>query len=104
MFEFYEYFNNFSNNTEIEPIRLLLFFVTLQVAFSAPSIEISFGELSVEMAATPPKLTLLSNFCSATLTVSWVLDEIWPIKKFRGGLSLLNRPYLIKNPGNRQSG
>ncbi len=33
-----------------------------------------FGELSVEFAAAPPNSTLLSNICSATLAISWVLD------------------------------
>ncbi len=43
-----------------------------------------FGELSIETAATPPNSTLLSNLCSATLAISWVPDEIWPIQITRG--------------------
>ncbi len=37
------------------------------------------GELSVEIAATPPNSALLSNFCSAPWVISWATDEIWPI-------------------------
>ncbi len=37
------------------------------------------GGLGVEAAAAPPDLALLSDFCSAALTISWVPDEMWPI-------------------------
>ncbi len=43
-----------------------------------------FGKLSVDTRATPPYSTLLSNFCSPTLVISCVPDEIWPIRITRG--------------------
>ncbi len=42
-----------------------------------------FVELSVEIAVTPPKSTLLSNFCSV-FAISCVPDEISPIQFTRG--------------------
>ncbi len=43
-----------------------------------------FGQLSVEIAANSPKSTLLGNFCSVILAISWFPDEIWPIQSTLG--------------------
>ncbi len=39
----------------------------------------NFLEFHSENSATPPKLTLPSNFCAVTLAVSRVLGKIWSI-------------------------
>ncbi len=53
----------------------------------------TFGELSVEIAAIQPNSTLLSNFCSAALAISRVLDEIWQKVAQKGGIRWGSRDF-----------
>ncbi len=67
----------------LRPIFMAWREVKKQVIFTDKFLEFfekkNFLEFHSENSATPPKSTLVSNFCSATLAISWVLGEIWPI-------------------------
>ncbi len=52
------------------------FVIQLNRKFFSKDPKFLFVELGFEIAATPLKLTLPNNFCSTTLTVSGVPDEI----------------------------
>ncbi len=49
--------------------------------------------LIVEIAAKPPESTLLRNFCSATLAISWIHDEIMAdlIRNYRKSLGVQSK-------------
>ncbi len=57
-----------------------MFFLSLAIFLRKFFLKKIFSEFKSKNAATPPKSSLLSNFCSATLAISGVLDEIWPIQ------------------------